>query len=298
LKVKLLVIEDGRRTVDFELDQVRLLPASDQSEHVELARAEAQWDTGPLMTSAQCTGTVTAFPGGLETRTEQDGNATIDWKDFDHFAFAEEDYKIILNAGVPWSWFFVIDCKNAEGRADWRQLLCDHGVAERQDYAASSELATSDLKLIAGGNDPIRTGPVVYLGDTVFRGVVVLTETTCSFGFVREDGEVVRWDYFDFADVFVMGWRREADAVVAEIGSRKEPPMSKQKLSPREQERVRAITGDLSETRRLVRFLDGREGTVKAILEKVWTGSRFPIKGNAGLERDITGLTMLPHFSD
>lgn len=121
-------IGKGTRTVELLVSIVRHIPESG----VPLGKAKARWDAGVLESSAQCTGVVTAYPDGLQARTDQDGNATIEWQDFEYFAFAEEDYKIILEAGMPWFWFFAIDCENSEERARWRQLLGDLGVSERK----------------------------------------------------------------------------------------------------------------------------------------------------------------------
>jgi hypothetical protein len=95
--------------------------------------ANAEWSAGVLLSSPQCIGIVTALPEGLQARTNQeDGNATIEWQYFDYFAFATEEFKVILNAGAPWSWSFAIDCENSESRTRWRQFLVDQGVTERQ----------------------------------------------------------------------------------------------------------------------------------------------------------------------
>jgi hypothetical protein len=64
--------------------------------------ANAEWSAGAWESSPQCTGIVTALAEGLQARSNQDGNATIEWQYFDYYAFAAEEFKIILNAGAPW----------------------------------------------------------------------------------------------------------------------------------------------------------------------------------------------------
>ena len=169
---------------------------------------------------------------------------------------------------------------------------------ERATYAARGEVAPRDLRTIAGDKTPNSSGPIGYMNDgydskDVFMGVAVVTHDTCSFGFVQPDGEVIRWDWFDFQDVFVLGWRKRPDSLLAEIGSRKPPQQSKQRLSANEAAAVQKITGDLSETRRLVRFLDGPEGILKLIVGRVWSMSRFEVRGHVGPESEVVGLKLL-----
>ena len=96
-----------------------------------LARSGAEWTAGVFYDAPECTGIVTAYPEGLQARTEQDGNAMIEWRDFDHFGFGDDAHQVTLRAGKPWDWFFAINCDNAEDRAHWRELLLDKGVPER-----------------------------------------------------------------------------------------------------------------------------------------------------------------------
>jgi hypothetical protein len=174
---------------------------------------------------------------------------------------------------------------------------------ERAEYAGRGEVAPRDLRSLAGGTAPVRSGPITYLSDghvgseTVFDGIAVATKETCSFGFIRPSGEVVRWHWFDFGDVRLIGWHMEPEepvAILVEIAARKKPLKSSSRLSAKQAAAVKAITGDTENSRCLVRFHDGPEGIIDYIIDQSWARSRFPLDGHTGDGKDVKGLKLLP----
>jgi hypothetical protein len=152
---------------------------------------------------------------------------------------------------------------------------------ERISYAARGELSPRDLKQLAGGTTPERTGPIHYFGETEFDGMALATDKTCSFGFVRPSGEVVRWHWFDFETVCLIAWRKEPDSILVEIATTK-PGI--------------AMSGKtvISTQHLLVRFLDGPSGIIDYILDQTSEHSRFDREGCVGDEESVQGLRLLP----
>jgi len=164
---------------------------------------------------------------------------------------------------------------------------------ERAEYAARGELAPRDLKTLAGGEPQTRTGPIQYLGlsgatEVQFDGFAVTTEESCSFGFVRPSGEVIRWDTFDFEDVSLIAWRKETDSILVEIANEK-PATPKTGKARKGDVVPRAHT-----SHRLVRFLDGPDGVIDYILDQTALHCRFDLEGRVGDEEAVQGLKLLP----
>ena len=108
-----------------------------------------------------------------------------------------------------------------------------------------------------------------------FDGWAVTTEERCSFGFIRDSGEVVPWDRFDFRNVSLIAWRKEADSILVEVED--------------EKPELRVPT-----ERRLLRFLDGPDGMFDYIIEQTSQHSRFDLEGRMGDEESVQGLKLLP----
>ena len=107
-------------------------------------------------------------------------------------------------------------------------------VERAERYAARGELSPRDLKK-ASWRDRHRTAlcPIYYWRDSMeFDGWAVTTKERCSFGFVRDSGEVVPWDRFDFRNVSLIAWRKEADSVLVEVEDEKPDTQGPYRTSP------------------------------------------------------------------
>ena len=142
-----------------------------------------------------------------------------------------------------------------------------------------------------GRQAPKHTGPIHYVelrnprgvAPVEFDGMAVTSDESCSFGFVRPSGEVVRWDWFDFREASLIGWREEGDSILVEIANTKATSASK--------------TGEpvVVATHRLVRFLDGPDGMIKEIIDQAREHSRFNLEERVGDESSVQGLNLLPN---
>jgi len=147
---------------------------------------------------------------------------------------------------------------------------------ERTEYAARGELSPRDLQKETGGQTPNHQGPIYYWRDSMeFDEWAVTTEERCSFGFIRDSGEVVPWDRFDLRNVSLIAWRKEPDSTLVEVEDEK-PELR----NPNE--------------RRLLRFLDGPDGMFDYIIEQTSQQSRFDLEGRMGDEESVQGLKLLP----
>ena len=147
---------------------------------------------------------------------------------------------------------------------------------ERIEYAARGEISPRDIKKETGGQTVNHQGPIHYWRNSMeFDGWAVTTEERCSFGFVRDSGEVVPRDRFDFKNVSLIAWRKDGDSILVEVED--------------EKPELRVAT-----ERRLLRFLDGPDGMFDYIIEQISQHSRFNLEGRMGEEESVQGLKLLP----
>ena len=93
--------------------------------------SSARWDTGPLLSSEQCEGTVFAMSEGLHSSALSGTTATIPWSHLESFAVAQHRDEMDIKTGAPWFWNFRLQPNDAAHCQQWEDVLTSNGVVQR-----------------------------------------------------------------------------------------------------------------------------------------------------------------------
>ena len=101
---------------------------------------------GPGKSAEQCEGTVTAYDSGLFVAATSGTSEEIPWSQIETYgSFASRD-SLVINAGSPWSWFFILRLTSAEECDQWLTLL-----EKKTEFVEKRlEVARSDAEVALG----------------------------------------------------------------------------------------------------------------------------------------------------
>ena len=92
--------------------------------------ANARWDTGPLLAAEQCEGEVMACTEGLSSIANSGTSADIKWENIKSYGVGTDDNILVISAGVPWFWFFVLELEDPGEREEWIDFLGEQGIPD------------------------------------------------------------------------------------------------------------------------------------------------------------------------